>query len=66
MYGMRHLRLIHGNARSAGRNEVRGFQRVPEEQEERFRYPAEEVWEVSCSDEDQPTPAPTSESRRAS
>lgn len=49
---MRRLQLVKG-ARMAS-HEVRGA----EENEQRFRFGAEEIWEVSC--EDRPQPALTS------
>jgi hypothetical protein len=47
---MRRLRLVKG-ARVKTR-EGRGQQDV----EQRFRFPAEEIWEVSCEDRRKPAP----------
>jgi hypothetical protein len=59
---MGHLRLIRGSVRL--QSEDRPHRRATDGiTEERFRYPVEEVWEVSCCTEEerqQPAPAPQS------
>jgi hypothetical protein len=63
---MQRLRLVHGESIAAKRSDRpstgsgsdssrRDTPRT--NSEERFRFPAEEVWEVSCGDE--PWPRPT-------
>ena len=41
--------------------EAREYREIRTSNEQRFRYPAEEVWEVSCVDEDRRKPAPRTE-----
>ena len=60
---MRHLRLVGSSGSS--RPDTTPHRRASDHQgsEERFRYPAEEVWEVSCRTDEERQPAPAPESR---
>ncbi len=58
---MPHLRLVRGRVQSS--DDVPTRRAADRSTEERFRYPAEELWEVSCRTEDEQPPAPAPESR---
>lgn len=58
---MRHLRLVRGGTRND--DETPNRRASDRGTEERFQFPAEEIWEVSCRTEDDrqpPSPAPQS------
>ena len=60
---MRYLRLVRSSVSSQPDPTRHRRASDHQEREERFRYPAEEVWEVSCRTDEERQPAPAPESR---